>query len=558
MITNITEKSDRSISPTSDLNTHIKRYEGDIESLRRRLAEMSLVKFYTSEIKKEKAKIESDIIYKTKVIAEIEEMQKFPPGSWVKNGSNTPGKVIELRVIGSVSEVQVQWWGSTVPIPERPHKLTLVDDFQLEYVWNGDRFPKLVRRIDRHECDEIDVLQNLSTKLAVDKRVAVANDEPRAGADAGASRRCVATSADSSPRQPSAGESPEAIEVIEEYRREQIYLKKRIAWVNAQDLERLERTVRQGLEIFYRVGEALAEIRDRKLYKDLGYSNFRDYLRSRWNMKKSRAYQLIDSAEVVKNLSTSKSVHNCGQNEPIAYQSTEESSETVIPQSDIAKNISELKSVHNCGQNESIAYQSTEESLETVIPKTEGVAREVGKVPLEKQAEVWRETVERFGKNPTAKQVKEVVAEVTNCPDSQSTVQISRLHAAQAFACGKLPTQNATYSCPDKEVTGNQKLAELFKIGQLVKLQLSSFDGVSEDLKLVNHSYGQIISLTETKCSFKIKIFGHKLFVVSPQDLKPVDSVRCCVEFSAEQFITLMSEHQTKDILENAMKKGVI
>ena len=470
MIADITEKSDRSISSTSDLNTHIERYREDLESLRRRLAEISLVKFYTSEIKKEKAKIESDIAYKTNVIAEIELMQKLPLGSWVKNGSNTPGKIIELRVIGSVPEVQVQWWGSTVPIPERPHKLTLVDDFQLEYVWNGDRFPKLVRRIDCHECDEIDVLQNLSTKLAVDKRTADVNDE--------------------------------LIEVIEERRKEQIYLKKRIAWVNAQDLERLERTVRQGLEIFYRVGEALAEISDRKLYKDLGYSNFRDYLMERWNMKKSRAYQLIDSAEVIKNLSTDKSVHNCGRNTPVDYQSNGQSSEILIP-------------------------------------KTEGVTREVGKAPKEKQPEVWQKTIERFGDHPTAKQVKEVLAEVVNgsYQGKQSTAE----------AVGR-----------DKGLTGNQKLVQQFEIGQLVKLQLSNFDGVSEGLKLANHSYGQIMSLTETKCSFNIKIFGHKSFVVSPQDLKPVDSVRCCVEFSAEQFIALMSKHQTKDILENAMKKGAL
>ena len=507
MIANITAKSDRPISSTSDLNTYIERYTGDLESLQRRLVEISSVKFYTSELKKEKAKIESDIVYKTNVIAEIELMQKLPPGSWVKNGSNTPGKVIELRVIGSVPEVQVQWWGSTVPIPERPHKLTLVDDSQLEYIWwNDDRFPKLVRRIDRHECDEIDVLQSLSTKLAVDKRTANDNNEVRAGADAGASRRCVATSADSSPRQPSAGESPEAIEAIEERRSQQIYLKKRIAWVNAQDLERLERTVRQGLEIFYRVGEALAEIRDRKLYKDLGYSNFRDYLMERWNMKKSQAYRLIDSAEVVKNLSPEKtslqkSVPHGGQNEPIAYQSEEEQSEKLI------------------------------------IPQSERVAREVGKAPSEKQPEVWQETVKRYGDNATAKQVKEVVAEIINCPDKESTVQAN---------------------CPDKESIGNQKLAELFEIGQLVKLQLTTLDGASENLKLANHSYGQITLLTETKCNFNVKVFGHQSFIVSPQDIKPVDLVRCCVEFSAEQFIALMSEHQTKDILENAMKKRAL
>ena len=479
MIANIQEKSDRSISAMSFLDACIERFKRDIDLNQQRLEEISSVKFYTAKIKKDKAKAESNIAFLTNTIAEIKLMQSIPLGSWVKNDSNTPGKVIELRVVGSVPEVQVQWWGSTVPIPERPRKLTLVDDYQMEYIWNGDRYPKLVRRLDLWECDEIEVLNKLLGQLAVDKHHA-------------------------------------SDEIIGDYKTKQTYLRKRVSWINQQDLERLERVVRQGLEIFYRVGEALAEIRDRKLYKDLGYSNFRDYLMERWNMKKSHAYRLIDSGEVVKNLSPEK--------------------------------ISLQKSVPHGGQNESIAYQSDTEPSEIVIPQSERVAREIGKVPKERQPEAWQKTIERFGNNPTAKEVKEVVAEGVNCPDKETTVQIS------------CPDKQSTVqiSCPDKEVTGNQKLAEQFEIGQLVKLQLSNFEGVSENLKLANHSYGQITALTESKCSFDVKVFSHKSFVVSPQDLKPVDSVRCCVEFSTEEFLALMNKHQTKIGIEDAMKKGVL
>ena len=475
MITIEAQKSDRfvnSLYSASNCNGYIERFTEELETLKARLDQITSVKFYTAEIKREKAKLEKNIAYKTDIIAEIQFMQKFQPGSWVKTGSLTPGQVIELRVVGTVPEVQVQWWGSTVPVPERPRKLTLVDEEQLEYIWNGDRFPKLVRRLDRIECDEIEVLTRSLGELSEARTSGKANNEP--------------------------------IEIIEDIRLQVTYLKKRIAWVNRNDLDNLERTIKQGLEIFYRVGSALAEIRDRKLYKELGYSNFRDYLDKKWNMKKSRAYQLINGAEVVDNLSAAKSVHHGGQNEPIAYQSSDKPSEVLIP-------------------------------------KSERVAREIGKAPVDKQSFVWEQSIDRFGDNPTAKEVKSVVAEIlnqdSNCQGSPSTVQIS--------STGSLKV-------------GREKLAEQFKVGQLVKLELSSMDGVSEELRMSNHSYGQITALTENKCSFNVSVLGHTSFVVSPEDLKPVDSVSFCVNFTPEQFLALMFRHKSRYGIEAAIVEGVL
>ena len=92
-------------------------------------------------------------------------MKEFLPGSWVVHGSTRPGKVINLVIAGKIPEVHVLWSGNTVPVPERPFQLKLLEPTDLEYIWNGDRFPKLVRRIDRHECDEIEILQNALLKL---------------------------------------------------------------------------------------------------------------------------------------------------------------------------------------------------------------------------------------------------------------------------------------------------------------------------------------------------------------------------------------------------------
>ena len=50
--------------------------------------------------------------------------------------------------------------------PERPLQLKLLQPEDIEYIWNGDRLSKLVRRIDQHECDEIEVLADNLKRLS--------------------------------------------------------------------------------------------------------------------------------------------------------------------------------------------------------------------------------------------------------------------------------------------------------------------------------------------------------------------------------------------------------
>jgi len=69
-------------------------------------------------------------------------------------------------------------------------------------------------------------------------------------------------------------------------------------------LFQLEETIRQGLNTFVDVGNALLEIRDKRLYRQ-EYSTFEDYCREQWNMKQSQAYRLMDSAKVLDNLQSS-------------------------------------------------------------------------------------------------------------------------------------------------------------------------------------------------------------------------------------------------------------
>lgn len=72
--------------------------------------------------------------------------------------------------------------------------------------------------------------------------------------------------------------------------------------VSAETLEDLEEIIGQGLASFIAVGEALAKVRDSKLYLQ-HCPTFEAYCTERWGMKRAQAYRLIESAEVVEAMS---------------------------------------------------------------------------------------------------------------------------------------------------------------------------------------------------------------------------------------------------------------
>ena len=76
----------------------------------------------------------------------------------------------------------------------------------------------------------------------------------------------------------------------------------------AEDLlSKCEGTIRENVEAYHRGGCGAATIQDRGLYKLDGFETFEAYCRARWDFSRARAYQLIESADVVEN------VYNCRQ-----------------------------------------------------------------------------------------------------------------------------------------------------------------------------------------------------------------------------------------------------
>lgn len=109
-----------------------------------------------------------------------------------------------------------------------------------------------------------------------------------------------------------------------------------------------EAVIERGIRTFYEVGTALADIRDRKLYR-ADYGTFEEYARLRWNMSRTRAYELMSASEVVSAIA----------------------------------------------------------DTEMLAPANEGQARALSRVPEPERATVWAETVERTEGKPTAAAVRE-------------------------------------------------------------------------------------------------------------------------------------------------------
>ncbi len=84
-------------------------------------------------------------------------------------------------------------------------------------------------------------------------------------------------------------------------------------------LESCEATIRQGLRTFFAVGKALMEIRDARLYRQT-HPTFEAYVQSVLALSRPRAYELIDSAQVMTDLSGIRDIARLPMNEAQAIE----------------------------------------------------------------------------------------------------------------------------------------------------------------------------------------------------------------------------------------------
>ena len=100
--------------------------------------------------------------------------------------------------------------------------------------------------------------------------------------------------------------------------------------MEASALTHAEATIEQGLKSFVEVGEALAKVRDERLYR-VDHSTFEAYCQGRWGMDRRNANRTIEAAEIVSGLGsidpTAPAPANIGQARELSGLPTTEAAE---------------------------------------------------------------------------------------------------------------------------------------------------------------------------------------------------------------------------------------
>ncbi|WP_230966487.1 hypothetical protein [Nostoc sp. NZL] len=154
-----------------------------------------------------------------------------------------------------------------------------------------------------------------------------------------------------------------------------------------RDRLHLERRVERA---FFEAGKALAELRDRRLYRST-HSTFEEYCKDRFGFERRHPYRLIEAAGVVDNL-----IKMC----PIWTQNQIED---------------DPPTVHS-------------DQLQQILPTSEGQVRPMTKLEPQQQQEVWQQAVELAGgKVPTGRIVKDVVQRIMERTQVPNTYQIGEV-----------------------------------------------------------------------------------------------------------------------------------
>jgi hypothetical protein len=118
----------------------------------------------------------------------------------------------------------------------------------------------------------------------------------------------------------------------------------------SHELERCEVVIKQGLQTFIEVGQALMTIKEKRLYR-IAFKTFEDYCVERWSINKAYANRLIQATESITNLTP----------------------------------------------------------MGVILPQSERQVRPLTSLEPEIQKEVWKEVVKTHGDNITAAKVQTVV-----------------------------------------------------------------------------------------------------------------------------------------------------
>lgn len=128
----------------------------------------------------------------------------------------------------------------------------------------------------------------------------------------------------------------------------------------SDELVQHEKTISRGLHTFTEVGEALQQIRDKRLYRT-EFETFEGYCRLKWGMGRQYAYRLIGGAEVTGNL-----VSSIGDTALPAKEAHTRELAKLAPE---AQPVAWLKAVQAAGSAEAVTAGHVSRAVDEVLGK---------------------------------------------------------------------------------------------------------------------------------------------------------------------------------------------
>ena len=170
----------------------------------------------------------------------------------------------------------------------------------------------------------------------------------------------------------------------------------------------LERKVERA---FFEAGKALAQLRDRRLYRST-HRTFEEYCRDRFGYTHRRVNYLIAGSVVFDNIVAGT---NCSQNEEVDEMGTNCSQNEEVDETGT-----------NCSQNEEV--DKTRLNPSRILPTNEGQVRPLAPLEPQQQVKVWQRAVhEAGGKVPSARIVTDVVQKIIERTRIPNTYQLGEV-----------------------------------------------------------------------------------------------------------------------------------
>ena len=207
---------------------------------------------------------------------------------------------------------------------------------------------------------------------------------------------------------------------------------KKLSTTERQRLEVCERTIERTLGSFLEAGTALAEIKESRLYRAT-HPTFAEYVRERWGMGKSRAYQLIGASEVVGEMSTMVDV--------------------TLPRKALSTTVDK--------------------------PANEAQARELAKVPVEARPAVMQAVSDATNGKPTAAAIRRAAEKVA--PPSANGERPSEAGSGEPSEDEPAVDPVAEWAAAQSEVERLEDLVDTLKAGD-----------AEEQLAALSRKYGQL------------------------------------------------------------------